>query len=105
MWNTANLEAFAKLPWNEEHKATILEMLDWIVEVPRVPGNYMTQRSLSNALNNIVLNSANVRQELAEASKDIKLEINSKLEEFGYIKNGKKIKDYKIPQQEGYYEK
>ena len=30
---------------------------------------------------------------------------NSKLEEFGYIKNGKKIKDYKIPQQEGYYEK
>ena len=104
MWNTANLEAFAKLPWNEKHKATILEMLDWIVEVPRVPGNYMTQRSLSNALNNIVLNSANVRQELAEASKDIKLEINSKLEEFGYIKGTEIIEDYKIPKQEGYYE-
>lgn len=105
MWNTSNLEAFAKLPWNEEHKATILEMLDWIVEVPRVPGNYMTQRSLSNALNNVILHNGNVRQELAEASKDIKAEINSKLEEFGYIKNGKKIKDYKIPKQEGYYEK
>lgn len=105
MWNTSNIEAFAKLPWNEQHKATILEMLDWIVEVPRVPGNYMTQRSLSNALNNIVLHNGNVRQELAEASKDIKAEINSKLEEFGYIKNGKKIKDYIIPQQEGYYEK
>lgn len=105
MWNTANLEAFAKLPWNEQHKETILEMLDWIVEVPRVPGNYMTQRSLSNALNNIVLNSANVRQELAEAAKDIKLEINSKLEEFGYMDGTKIIKDYKIPKQEGYYEK
>lgn len=104
MWNTANLEAFAKLPWNEQHKETILEMLDWIVEVPRVPGNYMTQRSLSNALNNIVLNSANVRQELAEAAKDIKLEINSKLEEFGYMDGAEIIKDYKIPKQEGYYE-
>ncbi len=104
MWNTSNLESFAKLPWNEEHKENILGMLDWIVEVPRVPGNYMTQRSLSNALNNIVLNSANVRQELGEASKDVKAEINSKLEEFGYMKGDKIVKDYEIPKQEGYYE-
>lgn len=105
MWNTANLEAFAELPWNEEHKATILEMLDWIVEVPRVPGNYMTQRSLSNALNNIVLNNANVRQELAEAAKDIRAEVNSKLQEFGYIDGEKTVKEYKVVEQEGYYEK
>ena len=104
MWNTANLEAFAKLPWNEEHKETILEMLDWIVEIPRAPGNYMTQRSLSNALNNIVLGGRNVRQELAEAQKDIRAEVNSKLEEFGYMKNGKVIKEFTIPKQEGYYE-
>lgn len=104
MWNTANLEAFAKLPWNEEHKETILEMLDWIVEIPRAPGNYMTQRSLSNALNNIVLGGRNVRQELAEAQKDIRAEVNSKLEEFGYMKNGKVIKEFAIPKQEGYYE-
>ncbi len=104
MWNTANLEAFAQLPWNEQHKKTILEMLDWIVEVPRVPGNYMTQRSLSNALNDIVLNNANVRQELAEASKDIRAEVNSKLQEFGYMDSDKKIKDYKVVEQEGYYD-
>ena len=105
MWNTANLEAFAQLPWNEEHKATILEMMDWIVEVPRIPGNYMTQRSLSNALNNVVLTNSNVRQELSEAEKDIRAEVNSKLEEFGYIKDGKTVKDYKVVEQEGYYEK
>jgi len=104
MWNTANLEAFAKLPWNEQHKATILQMLDWIVEVPRIPGNYMTQRSLSNALNNIVLSNGNVRQELAEATKDIRAEVNSKLEEFGYNDGSKVIKDFKIVEQEGYYE-
>ena len=104
MWNTANLEAFKELPWNEEHKATILEMLDWIVEVPRIPGNYMTQRSLSNALNNIVLNNGNVRQELAEAEKDIRAEVNSKLEEFGYMKGDKVIKNFKVVKQEGYYE-
>lgn len=105
MWNTANLEAFAKLPWNEEHKATILDMMDWIVEVPRVPGNYMTQRSLSNALNNIVLSNSNVRQELFEAEKDIRAEVNSKLEEFGYIKNGKTVKEYKVVERENDYEK
>ncbi len=105
MWNTANLEAFAQLPWNEEHKSVILEMLDWIVEVPRVPGNYMTQRSLSNALNNIILTNANVRQELAEAEKDVRAEVNSKLEEFGYMSGEEKIKDFVVVKQEGYYEK
>lgn len=105
MWNTANLEAFSKLPWNEEHKKAILEMLDWIVEIPRVPGNYMTQRSLSNALNNIILRNANVRQELAEAQKDVRDEVLSKLEEFGYMNGDKKIKDFVVVKQEGYYEK
>lgn len=105
MWNTANLEAFERLPWNEEHKEVILEMLDWIVEVPRVPGNYMTQRSLSNALNNIVLSNANVRQELAEAEKDVRDEVLSKLEEFGYMNGGKKIKDFVVVEQEGKYER
>ncbi len=104
MWNTANLEAFEQLPWNEEHKSVILEMLDWIVEVPRVPGNYMTQRSLSNALNNIILTNANVRQELAEAEKDVRDEVNSKLEEFGYMNGQEKIKDFVVVKQEGYYE-
>ncbi len=84
MWNTANLEAFKNLPWNEGHKEAILAMLDWVTEVPRVPGTYMTQRSLSNALNDIVLKGNNVRQELSEAEKDIQAEVNSKLEEFGY---------------------
>lgn len=105
MWNTANLEAFSKLPWNEEHKQAILYMLDWIVEIPRVPGNYMTQRSLSNALNNIILKNANVRQELAEAEKDVRAEVLSKLEEFGYMNGDKKIKDFVVVKQEGYYEK
>lgn len=64
----------------------------------------MTQRSLSNALNNIVLSNGNVRQELAEATKDIRAEVNSKLEEFGYNDGSKVIKDFKIVEQEGYYE-
>lgn len=36
IWNTANVESFANLPWNEEHKEVMLNMLDWIVEAPRV---------------------------------------------------------------------
>ncbi len=96
MWNTANLEAFQGLPWNEDHKEAILTMLDWVTEVPRVPGTYMTQRSLSNALNNIVLKGNNVRQELNEAQKDIQAEVNSKLEEFGYSGAGSSGRKFKI---------
>ncbi len=71
-------------------------MLDWVAEVPRVPGTYMTQRSLSNALNNIVLRGSNVRQELNEAEKDIQAEVDSKLEEFGYSGKGSPGNKFRI---------
>ena len=49
MWNTANLEAFASLPWKSQHKEVVLEQAEWIHEVPRVLGTYMLERELSNA--------------------------------------------------------
>ncbi len=97
MWNTANVEAFSQLPWNERHKAVILEQMDWIVEAPRVPGNYMMERELSNAFNAIVLNRENPRAAVGEAIKIIRKETERKLEEFGYRKNGETVKDYRIP--------
>lgn len=96
VWNTANVEAFAQLPWNEEHRDVLLEMLDWIVEVPRVPGNYMMERELSNAVNAIVLDGENVRTAIDGAVKNTRNEITRKLEEFGYIQDGQVVQEYKI---------
>lgn len=99
MWNTANVQAFSELPWNTEHKKIINEQLNWVTEVARVPGNYMMEREISNALNAIVLEGDNPRSTVDEAVKIISKEISRKLEEFGYISNGVKIKDYVIPKE------
>lgn len=96
LWNTANTEAFAQLPWDPEHKKIIMEQLEWVVEAPRVPGNYMVEREISNALNSIVLEGENSRAAMDKAIKTSKKEISRKLEEFGYIKNGEIIKQYII---------
>ena len=98
MWNTANIEAFEQLPWNETQKQVILSQLGWINEAPRVPGSYMAEREISNALNAIILDSKNPRAEIDKAIKVIKKETHRKLEEFGYIKNNEVIKEFKIPQ-------
>ncbi len=97
LWPTANMEAFEKLPWNESHKAVILEQMDWIVEAPQVPSNYMMERELSNAILAIVLDGENTRTAINDAVRNTKRETERKLEEFGYIKDGQYIRPYEIP--------
>ncbi len=98
-WNTANYEAFSELPWDSDDKEVILEQLTWTMEAPRALASYMMERELSDAYNLVVLgtNSANVRESLDEAQKNIKRETLRKLEEFGYIENGVTVKQYEVP--------
>src|SRR6185369_6923890 len=53
LWNSANLEAFARLDIPREQKAVILEQWRWLQEPVRLPGSYMQERELSNAWNRI----------------------------------------------------
>lgn len=98
-WNTANYEAFSELPWDSDDKEVILEQLTWTMEAPRALASYMVERELSDAYNLVVLGakSANVRESLDEAQKNIKRETVRKLEEFGYIDHGVTIKEYEVP--------
>ena len=98
-WNTANCEAFAQLPWDSDDKEVISEQLTWTMEAPRALASYMVERELSDAYNLVVLGakSANVREALDDAQKNIKRETIRKLEEFGYIENGVTVKEYEIP--------
>ncbi|MGL5296703.1 MAG: extracellular solute-binding protein [Culicoidibacterales bacterium] len=97
MWNTANLDAFTQLPWEENDKDVILEQWDWLIEVPKSPGSYMLERELSNVWNEIVFDGENPRAAVDDAVIKIDREFKRKLEEFGYLQDGELIKPYQIP--------
>lgn len=97
LWNTANKEAFANLPWRSQDKAVILEQNEWIMEAPRILGTYMLERELSNAFVAAAIEGDDVRTALDSAVKRIDRETERKLEEFGYIVNGETVKEYRVP--------
>ncbi|WP_253701695.1 extracellular solute-binding protein [Bacillus sp. FJAT-27445] len=97
LWNTANVDAFKELPWPEDHKETILNQWEYLKEVPKTPGAYMVERELSNVWNRIVFDGVNTRSAVDDAVIAIDREIGRKMEEFGYMKNGKMVKPYPVP--------
>lgn len=97
MWNTANMAAFEELPIPEKHKKVILEQWKWTKEVPRHPAGYMVEREISNAWTEIVMRGKNLRISIDKATLTANREIQRKLEEFGYIKDGKVIREYRMP--------
>lgn len=98
IWNTANIEAFEKLPWKSRDKYTILEQMEWITESPRIPGTYMLERELSNAYIQVVTQGEPLRTTLDSAVKLMNRETVRKLKEFKYFdENGNVLKEYKVP--------
>lgn len=84
MWNSANRNTLNSLPIIKDDAQIIDEQLNYIQEVPRVPGSYFVEREVSNAWNRIVFDGYNVRSSVTEASIKSNREIKRKLEEFGY---------------------
>ena len=98
IWPTANLEAFAELPYPTAHKEIIMEQAENILEAPRLLGSYMLERELSNAFNDIVVNGDTLRARIDDMVKTVNRETARKLEEFGYIDSeGNVIKEYVVP--------
>ncbi len=71
--------------------------MQWIYETPRVPGSYMVEREISNAVNAVCLDGKNLREALDEAVKRIDREVERKLEEFGRIENGRLTEPFLAP--------
>ncbi len=97
LWTSANLDAFKELPINTNHKKIILEQWEWLFEVPKVPGGYMVEREISNVWNRNVFEGENLRAALDESIIRMNRELDRKLEEFSYKKQGELIKDYYLP--------
>lgn len=94
-WNTANTQAFAQLPYPEEHKQIVLEQWENQKENLRHPAMYMVERELSNIWLNVVINSDTLVTEIDRATIEANREILRKLQEFGYYDAQKNvIKNY-----------
>jgi len=97
LWNSANRVAFAELPIPSAHREVILYQTEWMTEVPWVPGTYMVERELSNAFNSVVVDGMNPRRAMDIAVIRIDREVERKLEEFGFTRNGVEIRPFVTP--------
>jgi ABC-type glycerol-3-phosphate transport system substrate-binding protein len=96
LWNTANNEAFSQLYWPEEDKQVVLEQWKWLKEVPKSPSAYLIERELSNIWTKVVFDGENIRSAVEDAVNEIDKETARKMEEFGYMKQGKVVAPYRI---------
>jgi hypothetical protein len=97
LWNSANVDAFAFSPIPQEHTDVILAQWEWLLEPVKLPGSYMQERELSNAWNRIVFDGVNPRVAIDGTILIINREITRKMEEFGYLENGVKVKEITVP--------
>ncbi len=83
-WNSANLQVFQSLDWEEEDLAVLGEQWKWATETPVVLGGYYTTRYVNNAFNSVVVSGKmTVRDALENAVKEINRELKMKQEEYG----------------------
>lgn len=97
VWNSANVNAFAKLAIPEDDREVILEQWKSTENIRHTPASYMLERSLSNAWYDVVNKHIPVRRALNEAAVNIQQELNIKLQEFDYLDaSGEMIREYSM---------
>jgi len=97
-WNTANVEAFVRLPWKKEDAEVILQQWRWYKDKANPPGGYFMGRELSNAWIRAVVDGMNYRSSLEQAIVDINRELLRKQQEFGFVDaEGRPVKPLEYP--------
>lgn len=82
-YNTANINAFNKLPWTAADRRNLLIQMDNTQGTPQVPGGYYTSRYLDFAKIAVYDKKRNPKDVLLEYVDEINSEIKQKLKEFG----------------------
>jgi ABC-type glycerol-3-phosphate transport system substrate-binding protein len=81
---TANIEAFAELPWPTDDFEALKEQFKSAKGIPQVPGGYYSWRNVNNAFYKVVVeDSMAPREALMEYVRYINDEIDNKRKEFG----------------------
>lgn len=96
-WIPSNVEALADAPIEQADKDVILEAVQWIKDVPRTPGQYQVERSISDIWNTMVFDGTSAQVAVDEKVIDINREIRKKMKELGfYDEDGNQIKSYAV---------
>lgn len=82
-YNTANIDAFDRLPWSKEEVGKIEEQRKYIQEVPEIPGSYFTARCLDNAFRAVIMSGKNAREQFEQENQNINDELKRKRIELG----------------------
>jgi ABC-type glycerol-3-phosphate transport system substrate-binding protein len=80
---SANIEAFASMPWSASELATLNAQWDNVKAIPEVPGGYFTARHLNNAFRRVLNYNEDPGETLLDYVKKIDEEITIKRKEFG----------------------
>ena len=81
-YQTANLAAFDRLPWDKEQAEMIKEQWQHVKGIPEVPGSYYTGRNIEFAWREVISTMGDSNMVLIEFARDIDDEITRKREEF-----------------------
>lgn len=93
----ANIDALDASPWDQEIKTEVKNAAKYS-RIPAItPGSYAVEREISNIWNKVVIDLVDVRVAVGEGVDSVNHELQRKYEEFGYIKNGKIVKQYVVP--------
>lgn len=96
-WLSGNIDAFRESPFPEKDKLVILDQIEWLIDVPRTPGQYMLERSLSDIWNTAVYDGTPTGIAVDRYTIVIDREIRRKMIEFGFLDNdGNPLQPYNI---------
>lgn len=97
VWMSANEEALENSTLPAEDKHLIMEQLQHLKNVPRTPGDYMLERSLSNIWNAVAINGSSAQVAIDEKMQAINRELAKKMSDLGFADTeGNMIKEYKF---------
>lgn len=82
-YNSANIEALKKLPWQVNDKNALFTQMKNLRGIPEVPGGYLTSRNVGFAINSVYSTNTNARETLLTYVDQINQEIQIKRSEFG----------------------
>lgn len=85
VWLSGNIAAVGQSPIEEQDKAVILDQIEWLVDVPRTPGQYMLERGLSDIWNKAVFDGTPTGVAIDQQVILINRENRRKMMEFGFI--------------------
>ena len=97
LWLSSNLDALSDAPIERADKDAILDMSQWLRDVPRSPGQYLLERSISDIWLAMIDNGVSAQVAADEKVVAVNREIRKKLQEFGFIdESGAQLMPYVV---------